>query len=856
MSIFSLFSVPSERAPKTPRKKRANNLFLEALEDRSVPSTSPLAGPGGATQGDAANTQVATGSVGAQGASLTKTVTFASTPTDFALQGMLDQFNPSLGTLQSIEVTHAGSITSQIQVENTSTASTSHISGTISGTLDLQGPSGVNDSLSLSQYAGSFDASKYDGTTDYQGLSGTSFGVKAANGSDNFTLNGNQLAPYIGTGQVTLTEAGQATSNATGGGNLNTQITSTGQATVTVVYNYLPPTGAVSGFVYHDANDNGTFEQASEQGIPSVTVTLTGTDVNNNAVNLTALTDNNGAYQFTGLSQGNYTVTMTQPAGWIETKAAAGSLGGNASGTIISQISLPQNGQTVNNDFGEIKLSSLAGTVYYDVANTGSFQAGDPGIQGATVTLSGFNSSGPVSASTTTDPNGNYSFTGLLPGTYGISETQPAGYLQGTNTLGSQGGNLSGDQVTNIALPDSTQATHYNFGEVKPPPQSDDLAIVKTASAQVSNYGDQLVYTLHITNNGPDAAQQVVVTDNLPSDVQVQSVSAPGWDKNLSGSTLILAQPTFAAGAVSDVLVTVKVPSTTENLTNTVVISSQTPDTNPNNNNSQVTTAVQSPPTVPQTPVPTNIQGTPVPQAPLAPLQTHLPVAPIVSKSQLFTDTAKPYVDPAAQQMYTFVDGVYQTLTGQSADPATEAAAVTKLQNGLSRQEFVYDVWNSDAHLSREINNIYQTVLDRGPSGNELSSGIQSLRGNQAIGLTAQLLTSAEFQQLHPSSASLSVALSQTILGQNPGTTSEQSLAQSLDAQPLGTVVQSMLYSHAALSQAVSAAYLQTLRRQPSAAEIQYWSGQIASGATSAEGLAESLLASNEFYQLAYNAAV
>src|SRR5262245_55827841 len=46
---------------------------------------------------------------------LTRVVNFQSTQTDFNLSGLLDQFDPALGELQSIEITHAGSITSEIQ---------------------------------------------------------------------------------------------------------------------------------------------------------------------------------------------------------------------------------------------------------------------------------------------------------------------------------------------------------------------------------------------------------------------------------------------------------------------------------------------------------------------------------------------------------------------------------------------------------------------------------------------------------------------------------------------------------------------------------------------------------------------
>ena len=56
---------------------------------------------------------------------LTKTVNFPSTQTNFSLDGLLDQFDSSLGELQSIEIKHDGSITSEIKVENFSSVTAS-----------------------------------------------------------------------------------------------------------------------------------------------------------------------------------------------------------------------------------------------------------------------------------------------------------------------------------------------------------------------------------------------------------------------------------------------------------------------------------------------------------------------------------------------------------------------------------------------------------------------------------------------------------------------------------------------------------------------------------------------------------
>ena len=63
-------------------------------------------------------------------------------------------------------------------------------------------------------------------------------------------------------------------------------------------------------------------------------------------------------------------------------------------------------------------------------------------------------------------PNGTYTFTNLTAGAYTVTETQPIGYAQGTNTAGTSGGTVAGDVISAINLTKGTNATGYNFGEL------------------------------------------------------------------------------------------------------------------------------------------------------------------------------------------------------------------------------------------------------------------------------------------------------------------------------------------------------------------------------------------------------
>src|SRR6266568_9508422 len=69
--------------------------------------------------------------------------------------------------------------------------------------------------------------------------------------------------------------------------------------------------------------------------------------------------------------------------------------------------------------------NTLSGKIYTDDNQNGVQDTGEAGYQGATVTLS-------TGQTTTTDANGNYAFTNLLPGTYTETLTVPNGYFAST----------------------------------------------------------------------------------------------------------------------------------------------------------------------------------------------------------------------------------------------------------------------------------------------------------------------------------------------------------------------------------------------------------------------------------------
>jgi len=189
----------------------------------------------------------------------------------------------------------------------------------------------------------------------------------------------------------------------------------------------------LGGTIYRDS-DASYSKGDDEQRFKGVTVALLGEDgtpvLDADGQPMTAVTDENGAYQFVGLGRGSYRVVIVEPgagelAGLLPTQAYTGR-GATQASVTISDASV----QGV--DFGLVAPASIGDRVWDDV-NANGADDGEPGIGGVTVILT--DADGAEVARTTTDANGNYRFTGLIPGTYTVSIEVPDGYAAATTSM-------------------------------------------------------------------------------------------------------------------------------------------------------------------------------------------------------------------------------------------------------------------------------------------------------------------------------------------------------------------------------------------------------------------------------------
>ncbi|MEZ4870007.1 MAG: DUF4347 domain-containing protein [Caldilineaceae bacterium] len=119
-----------------------------------------------------------------------------------------------------------------------------------------------------------------------------------------------------------------------------------------------------------------------------------------------------------------------------------------------------------------------------------------------------------------------------------------------------------------------------------------NLTLVKDATATVYA-GETITYTLTVYNAGPSAAQEVVVTDTLPSGVTL--VSATGGDGCGVGAPLTCTVSTLDVGAT--VTFTLVATSSTDlaegaSLENRALVAAATNDLNPSNNTDRADTTI------------------------------------------------------------------------------------------------------------------------------------------------------------------------------------------------------------------------------------------------------------------------
>lgn len=343
--------------------------------------------------------------------------------------------------------------------------------------------------------------------------------------------------------------------------------------------------GTVGNLVWADINNNGLFDSATESGIANVALQLFRTGDNPLATQPYRVTSSGlgGVYSFANVVPGSYFIyipasnfstygaLVTAPLSSVPTAATVNATDNDDNGvqaggrgTPVSTPSFSVVANVTNNtvDFGFVpnaSLGTISGTVLEDTNNDNT---GDAGMAGVTITLltdpngNGLPDDGAnaVSTTTTTAANGSYSFTGLAPGYYIVTQTPVSGYLFVSDSDGGVARRVS------LQLNAGATAT-ANFVEERPGIVTGHLYI-DTNGNGTQQAGEPPISGAQILITDSNNATQTVTTDTNgnwtatvpPGTTIAKVVSPPANSQQTEGNdpTTVTANPNATVSAGND----------------------------------------------------------------------------------------------------------------------------------------------------------------------------------------------------------------------------------------------------------------------------------------------------------------
>ena len=179
--------------------------------------------------------------------------------------------------------------------------------------------------------------------------------------------------------------------------------------------------GSIGGMVWNDANGDGIMDE-DEASIEGATLELAAEGMDA----MTTETGADGTYSFDDLSSGFYTVTKMPSEGMVPTTP-----------TMIYVILVLEDGEVISflaANFGCMEDTGggsgvISGFVFNDLNGDGSYDDGEPGLEGVEVNLSG-----DATTTATTAADGTYAFNELMAGSYQIVSVGPDGWTLTTTS--------------------------------------------------------------------------------------------------------------------------------------------------------------------------------------------------------------------------------------------------------------------------------------------------------------------------------------------------------------------------------------------------------------------------------------
>lgn len=172
-----------------------------------------------------------------QAATVSFTQSIASSPIDWDSFLTLPQFDPSLGTLNSVTLTVDGSVTTSMKVESINAQPVTITSQRSAEITVKRADNSVLFTLTPTATE-TFNAAAYDGVLDFGGTSGHDFGTQLVTDSTTYSVLPADFALFTGLGSTSLGIHAEGTSQFTGSASLAALILTSVGANATVTYDY------------------------------------------------------------------------------------------------------------------------------------------------------------------------------------------------------------------------------------------------------------------------------------------------------------------------------------------------------------------------------------------------------------------------------------------------------------------------------------------------------------------------------------------------------------------------------------------------------------------------------------------
>jgi uncharacterized repeat protein (TIGR01451 family) len=291
---------------------------------------------------------------------------------------------------------------------------------------------------------------------------------------------------------------------------------------------------------------------------------------------------NNGTTGAVSVSPGDHTISEsgngnTNVSDYASTWSCSTEQSGTGRSIDLSELGY---GDNVTCTFTNTRLATLIVVKNVDNSNGGGSKG--PGDFSIHVTAAGLELPGSPAAGSSSGST----YSGLMPGTYKVSEDAVSGY----SLTGISGCLADGSVVLEAGATVTCTLTNTSAAPppppVTPPPTPPapriDLAITKTGTPNPVTVGSGITWTMIVTNNGPNGATGVTVADPVPAGTTFVSVSTS--QGTCTGGAVVNCQLGSMAVGTSVTITLVTTAGTTGTLTNTATTVGNEQETNTANN--------------------------------------------------------------------------------------------------------------------------------------------------------------------------------------------------------------------------------------------------------------------------------